>query len=264
MVAWQPVLFFHQLCVPTLLSFLISDAPCVWQLLLTNLLLPAAINKNNSNRQVVMHILRNYPFHLEPWRLRLLDIFPDSRVAVDAHWVDYESVLQISCLSPSYLFSCCANPLSCFCWGEAGQLYLTLTKGWRGDCRPFAFFVHTPEQLTPYSRLDFAGESLPQDQSDGGEDRQGGAHGPDLGNTPRASGALGPQRSEHPDLSHWKARTVKGSSVGGGTVLTIPVFPPGSDSRLGRLARGISLDQSGRGIWGEGLGGKQSIPFILF
>lgn len=45
---------------------------------------------------------------------------------------------------------------------------------------------------------------------------------------------------------------------------TIPVFPPGSDSRLGRLARGISLDQSGRRIWVEGLGGKQSMLFILF
>lgn len=54
-------------------------------------------------------------------------------------------------------------------------------KGWRSDPRPSPCFLppHTPEQFTPYSRFDFAGESLPQDQSDGGEDRQGGAHGPD-------------------------------------------------------------------------------------
>lgn len=57
---------------------------------------------------------------------------------------------------------------------------------------------------------------------------------------------------------------VTGSSVWGRTLTTIPVFPPGSESRLGRLTQGISLDQRGRGIWVEGLGGKQSMLFIPF
>lgn len=142
---------------------------------------------------------------------------------------------------------------------------LNLKKAWRSAHRPSSCFLppHTPEQLTPYSRLDFAGESLPQDQSDGGEDRQCGAHGPDPPAT-SAGASTGLQSSRQRGLSHWKARTVTGSSDGGGTDPTIPVFPPGSAARLGRLARGISLDQSGRRIWVEGLGGKQSMLFILF
>lgn len=49
--------------------------------------------------------------------------------------------------------------------------------------------------------------------------------------------------SEHRSLFHWKARMVTGSNVWDRTLTTIPVFPPGSESRLGRLAQGISLDQ---------------------
>lgn len=70
--------------------------------------------------------------------------------------------------------------------------------------------------------------------------------------------------SEHRSLSHRKAPTVTGSSVWGRTLTTIPVFPPGSESRLGRLARGISLDQGRRRIWAKGLGDKQSMLFIPF
>lgn len=70
--------------------------------------------------------------------------------------------------------------------------------------------------------------------------------------------------SEHRGLSHRKARMVMSSSVCCRTLTTIPVFPPGSDSRLGRLARGISLDQKGRQIWVEGLTGKQSMLFFPF
>lgn len=79
-----------------------------------------------------------------------------------------------------------------------------------------------------------------------------------------ASGSMGLQSSRHRSLSHWKAWTVTGKSDGGRPVPTILVFPPGSDSRLGRLAWGISLDQSGRRIWVEGLGGKQSMLVLLF
>lgn len=35
------------------------------------------------------------------------------------------------------------------------------------------------DQCNYYSRFDFVGESLSQDESDGGEDRHGGAHGAD-------------------------------------------------------------------------------------
>lgn len=66
---------------------------------------------------------------------------------------------------------------------------------------------------------------------------------------------------EHRDLSsHRKAWMVKGR-VCGETSLTIPVFPPGSHSWLGRLAQRISWDQGGGGGWLSlvGLGGKQSM-----
>lgn len=82
---------------------------------------------------------------------------------------------------------------------------------------------------------------------------------------PRRSPGFGSDGvSEHRGLSHWKARMVTGSSVWGRTLTTIPVFPPGSESRLERLAWGISLDQRGRRNWVEGLRGKQSMLFIPF
>lgn len=52
----------------------------------------------------------------------------DSRVAVDAHWVDYESGLQISRLNPSYLFSCCANSLTRFLLRWSRAIILDLNK----------------------------------------------------------------------------------------------------------------------------------------
>lgn len=51
---------------------------------------------------------------------------------------------------------------------------------------------HILEQYRHYSRTDFAGESVSQDQGNGGENRHGGAHCPDPGDL-RASGATASQ-----------------------------------------------------------------------
>ncbi len=51
--------------------------------------------------------------------------------------------------------------------------FLLLKTHFSTDCP-----LKIPQAHDQYSRLDFVGEHLAQDDSDGGEDRQGGAHGP--------------------------------------------------------------------------------------
>lgn len=61
-----------------------------------------------------------------------------------------------------------------------------------------------------YSRSDFVGEPLPQDESDGSEDHHSGTHGP----TPRISRLGTAGGLEHWGFSsHWKARMVKAETV---------------------------------------------------
>lgn len=68
-----------------------------------------------------------------------------------------------------------ANSLTCFYQSELNK---SLERRFLPLC---SLYPHILEQCRHYSRFDFAGESVPQDQGDGGENRHGGAHGPDPG-----------------------------------------------------------------------------------
>lgn len=109
---------------------------------------------------------------------------------------------------------------------------------------PCCLLPHILEQCVHYSRFDFAGESLPQDQSDGCENCQGGAHGPDPGDL-RASGATASQSTAASHIGRrqrWQAAAfgAEHSRLFLSSLLAL-------NHGLGRLARGLAWIKEGDG-----------------